>query len=207
MSFPIVQVLLQHGRYTLQDAQSTAVPLACFAVGLTGLSAVEILTRSFYAMRDSMTPVIVSVAQFLIKITLSLVLINVSVRGPQWGLGALALSTSIAGLLEAGVMFWLLHLRIGDLQWRRMSHFVIRILVAALVMGACLFILRWLLDAILVTTSQQRLSFGGMLLAMLKLLIELFAGLFVYIRVARYLNIEELGPVKRVLDRLKLSWI
>ncbi len=42
---------------------------------------------------------------------------------------------------------------------------------------------------------------------MLKLLIELFAGLFVYIRVARYLNIEELGPVKRVLDRLKLSWI
>jgi putative peptidoglycan lipid II flippase len=100
-----------------------------------------------------------------------------------------------------------LQLRIGDLQWRRMGHFVLRLLIAALAMGFCLFIVRWLLDLILVTTSQQNLSFGGMLLAMLKLGIELFVGVFVYIRVTRYLNIEELGPVKRVLDRLKLSWI
>lgn len=207
LSFPIVQVLLQHGLYTLQDAQSTAIPLAFFAIGLTGLSAVEILTRSFYAMRDSKTPVIVSVAQFFIKITLSLVLINIAVQGPQWGLGALALSTSIAGLLEAGVLFWLLQLRIGDLQWRNMSHFLLRILVASLLMGFGLFIVRWLLDLILITTSQQTLSFGGTLLAMVKLGIELFVGVFLYIRVARYLNIEEMGPVKRVLDRLKLSWI
>ncbi len=207
LNFSIVQVLLQHGHYTLQDAQSTSVPLAFFAVGLTGLSAVEILTRSFYAMRDSMTPVLVSVAQFLIKITLSLVLINVSVWGTQWGLGALALSTSIAGLLEAGVMFWLLQWRLGDLQWRRMGLFVLRVASAALVMGVCLLIVRGLLDIIFVTTTQQKLSFGGELLAMLKLGIELFVGVFVYIRASRYLNIEELGPVKRILDRLKLSWI
>ena len=207
LNFPIVQVLLQHGHYTLQDAESTAVPLACFAVGLTGLSAVEILTRSFYAMRDSLTPVIVSVGQFLVKITLSLVLINVSVWGPQWGLGALALSTSIAGLLEAVVMFWLLQLRIGDLQWRVMGLFVLRIVAAALIMGVVLLIVRGLLDMIFVTTEQQQLSFGGTLLAILKLAIELFVGMFIYVRAARFLNIEELGPVKRVLDRLKLSWI
>jgi putative peptidoglycan lipid II flippase len=207
LSFPIVQVLLQHGHYTLQDAQSTAVPLAFFAVGLTGLAAVEILTRSFYAMRDSVTPVIVSVAQFVIKIALSLVLINASVWGAQWGLGALALSTSIAGLLEAGVLFWLLELRIGGLQWRVMVLFVVRVLSAALVMGLCLLIVRGLLDVIFVTTLQQKLSFGGMLMAIVKLVLEIFVGLFVYIRAARYLNIEELSPVKRLLDRLKLSWI
>jgi putative peptidoglycan lipid II flippase len=207
LSFPIIQVLLQHGHYTLREAQLTAVPLAFFAVGLTGLSAVEILTRSFYALRDSVTPVMVSVAQFVVKIALSLILINASIWGPEWGLGALALSTSIAGLLEAGVLFWLLQVRIGDLQRRRMSLFVIRILVAAVVMGVCLLAVRWLLDMIFITTSQQSLSFGGMLLAMLKLGIELFIGVFIYVRVARYLNIEELGPVKRVLDRLKLSWI
>ncbi len=48
---------------------------------------------------------------------------------------------------------------------------------------------------------------GGTLLAMIKLVIEMFAGFFIYIRVARRLGVEELGPVKRVLDRLKLSWI
>jgi putative peptidoglycan lipid II flippase len=207
LNFSIIQVLLQHGQYTLQDAQSTAVPLAFFAVGLTGLSAVEILTRSFYAMRDSKTPVIVSVAQFCVKIALSLVLINVSVWGPQWGLGALALSTSIAGLLEAGVLFWLLQQRIGDLQLRQTGIFLARILAAALFMGVCLLVVRGLLDVIFVTTATQKLSFSGAVMAMLKLAIELFVGAFIYIRAARYLNIEELGPVKRVLDRLKLSWI
>ena len=206
LSFPIIQVLLQHGQYTLQDAESTAVPLAFFAVGLAGLAAVEILTRSFYAMRDSRTPVIVSIAQFIIKIVLSLVLINVSVWGAQWGMGALALSTSIAGLLEAGVLFWLLQQRLGDLNLRQMGRFIVRVLAAALAMGVCLFVVRALLDLIFVTT-QETLLFTGTVLAMLKLAIELFVGVFIYIRVARYLHIEELGPVKRVLDRLRLSWI
>ncbi|HEY4034882.1 MAG TPA: murein biosynthesis integral membrane protein MurJ [Ktedonobacteraceae bacterium] len=207
LGFPIIQVLLEHGHYSLQEAQSTAVPLAFFAVGLTGLAAVEILTRAFYALRDSLTPVVVSVSQFGIKIVLSLILINVAIWGAQWGLGALALSTSIAGLLEAVALYWLLHRRLGDLHLRVTGKFIIRVLVTALVMGICLVIVRTILDRILVTTTQPTLQLGGTILATIKLLIELFVGVFVYVRVARFLNLEELTPLKRVLDRLKLSWI
>lgn len=207
LGLPVVQALLEHGRYTLSDAQSTAVPLALFAVGLPGLAAVEILTRSFYAMRDSKTPVIVSVGQFLFKIVLSLILIRLAVWGASWGLGALAFATSLAGLLEAGVMFWLLHKRIGELQLREVAIFSARVLLAALAMGVCLIVTRIILDLILVTTREQSMGLGGTLLAVIKLLIELFVGVFVYVRSSRFLGIEELGPVKRVLDRLKLSWI
>ncbi|HEY6408951.1 MAG TPA: murein biosynthesis integral membrane protein MurJ, partial [Ktedonobacteraceae bacterium] len=97
LGLPIVQVLLEHGAYNLESAIYTTFPLAGFAIGLAGLSSVEILTRSFYALRDSVTPVIVSVLQFIFKIALSLILINIAVWGPQWGTFALALSTSIAG--------------------------------------------------------------------------------------------------------------
>jgi putative peptidoglycan lipid II flippase len=207
LGFPIIQVLLEHGHYTLQEAQSTAVALAFFALGLTGLAAVEILTRAFYALCDSLTPVIVSVSQFGIKIVLSLILINAAVWGSQWGLGGLALSTSIAGLLEAAALCWLLHRRLGDLQLRVIGKFSIRVLVTSLVMAVCLIIVRTILDLILVTTSQPTLPFGGTILAAIKLLIELFVGVFVYVRVARFLKFEELAPLKRVLDRLKLSWI
>ncbi len=206
LAFPIIQVLLQHGRYGLQEALSTSVPLSFFALGLTGFAAVEILTRSFYAMRDSITPVMVSVAQFVFKIVLSLVLINVVVWGPQWSLGALAFSTSLAGLLEAGVMFWLLHQRLGDLQPRATALFVLRVLVAALAMGLCLLVVRAILDRVFDTTLPL-LQIGGTILALCKLLLELFVGVFVFVRAARFLSIEELGPVKRILDRLKLSWI
>lgn len=207
LGFPIIQVLLEHGHYNLQEAQSTAIPLAFFAVGLTGLAAVEILTRAFYALRDSLTPVVVSISQFGIKIVLSLILINVAIWGTQWGLGALAFSTSIAGLLEAAALYWLLHRRIGDLRLRVTGKFIIRVLVTALVMGICLIVVRTILDLVLVTTTQPTLQFGGTILASVKLLLELFVGVFVYVRVARFLKIEELTPLKRVLDRLKLSWI
>ncbi len=208
LSLPVIQVLLQHGSYTLNDAESTAIPLAFFAIGLAGLSAVEILTRSFYAMRDSKTPVVVSISQFIFKIALSLLLINVAVFwGAAWGMGALALSTSVAGLLEAAVMFWLLHQRLGGLQLRETGRFIGRVLLAAVVMGVCVLVVRVVLDLLLVTTREQSMGFGGTLMALLKLLIELFVGVFVYVRCSRFLNIEELAPIKRVLDRLRLSWI
>ncbi|GAC1626167.1 MAG: murein biosynthesis integral membrane protein MurJ [Ktedonobacteraceae bacterium] len=207
LGLPIIQVLLQHGHYTLKDAQYTAVPLAFFAVGLGGLAAVEILTRSFYAMRDTKTPVIVSVAQFAFKIALSVILINVGVLGAQWGLGALALSTSLANILEALALFWLLNQRIGDMQVKTLGIFLVRVLVASVAMGVCLIVVRTILDLILVTTREQSTGLLGTFLALIKLLIELFVGVFVYIRTSRVLGIEELGPVKRILDRLKLSWI
>jgi putative peptidoglycan lipid II flippase len=212
LGLPIIQVLLQHGAYTLAIATSTTIPLAFFAIGLTGLSAVEILTRSFYAFRDSKTPVIVSVSQFIFKIALSLLLINAAGWGLAWGLGGLALSTSIAGLLEAFVLLWLLQERIGGLELRRLAVFAARVLLASLVMGLGVLIVRVLLDHILVTTNpqSQHLGFGGTFVAMIKLLIELAIGLFIYIRVTRLLGLEEFwnqGPIKRLLDRFRLSWL
>ncbi|MBA2392896.1 MAG: murein biosynthesis integral membrane protein MurJ [Ktedonobacteraceae bacterium] len=208
LGFPIIQVLLQHGRFGLRDAESTAVPLAFFAMGLAGLASVEILTRSFYALRDSKTPVIVSVGQFIFKIALSLVIIDVAVWGTQWGMGALAFSTSLAGLLEAIVLYWLLHLRVG-LPLKEIGVFIARVMLASLAMGLALLVLRVVLDHIpfLNTTLVPTLGLLGTIAAILKLLLELFVGVFVYVRASRLLGIEELGPVRRVLDRLKLSWI
>jgi len=78
-------------------------------------------------------------------------------------------------------------------------------------MGAALLILRFILDHLLVTTDPgQTLGGLGTLVALIKLLLELAVGLFVYVRATRMLGIEEFwnqGPIKRVLERLRLSWI
>ena len=218
LALPIIQVLLEHGSYSLNDAINTSFPLVFFAFGLTALSAVEILTRSFYALRDSKTPVIISIAQFIFKIALSLILINIAVWGAKWGLGALAFSTSIAGTLEAFVLLWVLQERIGGLQLRELANFTGRVLFASIAMGFGVLILRLVLDLILPTgslpllgtASQQSLGVIGTAFALIKLMIELVAGLFIYIRATRFLGIEEFwnqGPVKRLLDRFKLSWL
>lgn len=203
LALPVIQVLYEHGAFSLADAQSTAVPLTFFAFGLAGLAAVEILTRAFYALRDSTTPVVVSVGQFLFKIALSIVLIDIAVWGAQYGMGVLAFSTSLAGLLEAGVLIWLLHQRIGGLQLRELGLYIGRVLLAAAVMGVVLLIVRFILDHIFVTTTNTALGAGGTFLAVFKLLVEICVGFFIYVRAARVLGIEELEILRRLTERLK----
>ena len=78
-------------------------------------------------------------------------------------------------------------------------------------MGIGILIIRLGLDLVLVTTSTRDQAVGlglaGTLMAFVKLLIELLVGVFIYLFVARLMGIEELGPIRRVLDRFKLSWI
>ena len=218
LGLPIIQVLLQHGLYSLKDAQSTAVPLALFALGLPALCAVEILTRSFYAMRDTRTPVVISILQFLLKIAVSLVLINIAAipaLGTSWGLGALACSTSLANITEAVALFLLLRQRIPGLLIRPLAVFLTRVLTAAGAMAAGLIVVRLILDVVLNTTGAQRMGVLGTIEALIKLLIEISIGVAIYVYAAKFLHIEEvssldrfrrfLEPVKRVMDRLKLS--
>ena len=210
LGLPIIQVLLEHGAYNLDSAISTSIPLAFFAIGLIGFSMVEILTRSFYALRDTKTPVTVSIVQFIFKISLSILLIQAYRWGLKWGLGGLALSTATAANLEAFALLWLLQDYVEGFEIRKLVLFAKNVLLAALIMGFALLILHFVLDHIFVTTSDQRLGFGGTLLAIIKLSIELVVGLIVYIRATRLLGVEDFwkqGPVKRVLQRLRLSWI
>jgi putative peptidoglycan lipid II flippase len=209
LALPVIQVLLEHGRYTLQEAQFTAIPLIFFAVGLPGLAAVEILTRAFYALQDSRTPVIISVAQFILKIALSIILINMAAFGVQWGMGALALSTSVASTLEAVVLFILLYQRIGGFDLRSLVSFIGRALLASAIMAVVLLVIRMGLDHIIDTTTTNTLIISGIFKALLKLLIELSIGSLAFLLTARLLKIEEMnaGPVRRILNRLKITWL
>ncbi len=209
LALPIIQVLLEHGKFTLKDAQFAAIPLSFFAVGLPALAAVEILTRAFYAMRDSKTPVVISVAQFVLKIALSIVLINFSVLGIQWGLAALAFSTSVASIIEVVALFIVLSRRVGGFEVRALANFLGRALVASLGMGVTLFIMRTILDHVINTTTSHTLSVSGIFLALIKLLIELGIGALVFLIIARRLNIEEMesGPVRKILNRLHVAWL
>ncbi len=58
------------------------------------------------------------------------------------------------------MLLWLLHQRIGGLQLRVLGIFVGKVLPASLAMGVGIFILRFILDFVLVTTHEQALRFG-----------------------------------------------
>ncbi|HKW20053.1 MAG TPA: murein biosynthesis integral membrane protein MurJ, partial [Ktedonobacterales bacterium] len=109
---PICRVILGHGDFSLDQLPYFTGPLIFFGVGLVGLSLVEILTRSFYALQDTRTPTQVSIYQFMFSIGLSVVLLA------PMGANGLALASSLAWLGEALVLLLLLRPRLAGLDLR-----------------------------------------------------------------------------------------
>ncbi|MFM9105897.1 MAG: murein biosynthesis integral membrane protein MurJ [Chloroflexota bacterium] len=64
----IVQTLFQGGAFTGESTKLVAAPLAWFAAGLVAYAAVEVLTRAFYAMHDTVTPVAAGIAIIVLNI-------------------------------------------------------------------------------------------------------------------------------------------
>ncbi|HKQ59841.1 MAG TPA: murein biosynthesis integral membrane protein MurJ [Candidatus Polarisedimenticolaceae bacterium] len=130
MARPVIALLYEHGRFEASDTVQTANALVMYCVGLPAFAAVGVLTRAFYALGDTRTPVRAS----FVSVALNLVL-NLLFVGPLRGLGlahlglALATSlTSIANLLQLG---FYLRRRLGPLEGRRIAATFARVSAAA----------------------------------------------------------------------------
>jgi putative peptidoglycan lipid II flippase len=106
LRLPLVQLLLQRGEFSADSTQAVAYTLQFFALGLAAHSALEIVTRAFYALHDTRTPVIVGAAAMGLNVLLSLLLIG------RLAQGGLALANSIATSLEALALAWLIRGRL-----------------------------------------------------------------------------------------------
>ncbi len=176
---PIVQLLFEREQFTSESTQAVAHTLQFFALGLAAHSALEIVTRAFYALRDTRTPVIVGAAAMGLNVALSLALIDsLAQRG-------LALANSIATTIETLALVWLIGRRLNGVEGRRIGDALARSGLAATAMGIALFaLLRLPIDSALVVGA------GGIVV-----------GGIVYGGAALALRVEELQSVIQIIRR------
>ena len=140
---PIIELLLEYGRFDAHDTAATAAALMFYSPGLLGYSAVKIASPSFYSMGDSRTPATVSVLSIGVNLALNLMLVRVM------GYRGLALGTAIAAIFNASTLLFLLGRRLDGLDRRRIAVSFGEILVASLCMGATSdFAAQWLTDVL-----------------------------------------------------------
>jgi putative peptidoglycan lipid II flippase len=106
--------LFESGEFTAASTQLVAWAILWYALGLPTHSLLEVVVRAFYALRDTRTPVTVTVIAMLLNVGFSLTF-------PGWfsaagwpALGGLALASTLATTLECGVLIYLLHRRLGS---------------------------------------------------------------------------------------------
>jgi putative peptidoglycan lipid II flippase len=187
LSHPLVAFLFQHGAFTESSTDITQGVLLFYALGLFAHAAIEILSRGFYALSDTRTPVTFAIVSLVANLALSAAFVRpLEVEG-------LALAVSLATMLEAGLLFWTLRRRMEGLDLRSLGGSLGRTAVSAGVMAGVvasyLFLLHLAghLDTNRVLDAFLALAGGGL------------AGGLVFLGTARLLRAEE---AETLLSRL-----
>lgn len=178
---PIVQTIFQRGEFTAESTLLVADVLPYFAAGLVALALVETSARAFYAMQDTWTPLLASVATIAVNLLLALLLME------RLGARGLAVAMTITTTLEMMVLLWALRRQIGTFDLAVAAAFA-KSLAATVAMALVLLFIRQRLIAVTdpanpATSTLSRLAIFGF---------ALFIGLYTYLVAAWYLRTREL---------------
>ncbi len=136
----IVSTLLEHGAFDAAATQQVSDALLFYSIGLFAHAAIEIVSRGFYALGDTRTPVGIAVASMLLNIMLAALLVG------SMDLQGLALALSIAAICEFVFLTWLLHYALANrLCNRGLWASLGKTVVATVIMGQLLWLLLELL--------------------------------------------------------------
>ncbi len=128
---PIVELLVEYRSVNAQNTAGIAAALMGYAPGLVGYSAVKIASPTFYALKDSRTPVTIGMVCIVLNVALNLLLVRTSLS-----YAGLALGTGIAAIANALMLFWMLRRRLGGLDDRRVITSLVKVLLASSAMAA-----------------------------------------------------------------------
>jgi putative peptidoglycan lipid II flippase len=126
---PLVAFFFEHGAFSAASTDITVAALLFYAIGLFALSGIEILSRGFYALSDTRTPVAFAVVSMLANLILCLILV-----GP-FGVRGLGLALSLSAILEFSLLFRVLRRRMFGLEEGHIVNSVTRTVGAAVLMA------------------------------------------------------------------------
>ena len=154
----IVTTLLEHGAFDAADTRLVSDALLFYSIGLFAHAAIEIVSRGFYVLGDTRTPVALAISSMLLNIILSAVLV-----GPL-ELKGLALALSVSAIAEFVLLVFLLNRVLnGQLLSRVVWWSTLKTVVATVIMGQ----LVWLLMEVLLGLDFARDSWITLLLSVI----------------------------------------
>ena len=154
----IVVTLLEHGAFDAAASQLVSDALLFYSIGVFAHAAIEIVSRGFYALGDTRTPVALAISSMLLNIILSALLV-----GPM-GLKGLALALSVSAIAEFVLLALLLNSRLNrQLLSRTVWWSTTKTVVATVIMAQ----LVWLLIEVLVGLDFARDSWITLMLGVI----------------------------------------
>lgn len=205
----IVEIILRHGEFDRQAAELTAAGLGLFCLGIWAIALVPLISRAFFALKDTKIPAIVVLATITLNIILSFYFIDAINSGGflknmlkavlQLNGGGdirvlgLPLAYAISGILQFILLLSFLYKKVAGFSLRDIWNSVFKMLIASLVMAAAVY-----LFSSFVSSPYIGAPMGGLF------------GIVVYFAVTSLLKLSEAKAIKsKVISRLirnKMAW-
>jgi putative peptidoglycan lipid II flippase len=181
---PIVALLFKRGAFDAEAVRLTASALLYYAVGLWAFSGVRIVVSTFYALQDTKTPVKIAVMSISANILLGIILM-----GPL-AHGGLALSTSLASMLNLGLLIWALKIKLGHLGMKNIMKSACKTVLCSAIMGVIVSGV-----SLLIIPSENR-SFSGLFFG---IMVSIIIGIVLYGSFSFLIKSPEMERVQAVV--------
>ena len=188
---PVVRLVFGASQFNWKATVLTGATLAFLAIGLAAQAISLLLVRGFYALKDTKTPVVVSLIVVFLNIILSLYFM-LFLKFDVWSIG---LANSVSALLSGILLFWFLHFKVGKFDLKKVLMPLFKMLMATIIMGVALYIPIKLLDQVIFDTTKtiNLLALTG--------LSSIFA-LSIYGAVVWFLKVRELDTYVELFKRI-----
>jgi putative peptidoglycan lipid II flippase len=175
------------GAFTSDDTKQTAYALVFYTIGVFAYAAIHTLSRAFYALKNTRTPVAVAVLSIVVNVILSIILVRFMAQG------GLALAYSIAGIFNMIVLIVLLNMSVGDIG----SWALIKSIVQTTLISGIMGLVVWLLAHFF----ELYFSVDGKLAQMVEISLAIIAGIVVFAALALLLKMPEAEQIIGILRR------
>ena len=149
---PFVRLVYGTDIFGWEATVQTGMVLSSFGVGVVFQAAVALLSRAFYALHDTKTPVVASVISIFFNVFASFYFIKI-LKFEVW---SLALSFSLSMILQTVLLFYLLVKKVNHTDWKKLFIPLSKIFAAASISGFVMYFLLKFFDRY---TWVKRLSF------------------------------------------------
>jgi putative peptidoglycan lipid II flippase len=139
----LIKLLFEQGQFTPLMTATTHQALLYYCIGLFAYSAMQVLSRSFYALHDSRTPMLAALITIAVNIGLACHL------APIYQHRGLALAYSLAGIVNFLLLAVILRFKTGKLGGRQLiGSLVISMMASLLMYVAVRYSLLYLLEVL-----------------------------------------------------------
>jgi len=191
LRLPVVRLVFGTDNFPWETTLSTMRVVAILALSIPFQAVVHLLIRAFYAMKDTKTPLFISIADVIFYMGLC----SIFIFGLNMGLMGIALATALTAVLEFILFMVFLSRRIPKLWQHDLWFPQLKMIVTAFLMAVFLYLPYRILDGLVFNTART---------------VELIAltvttgtiGMLVYLYFAALFEIKELRMVAQLFENV-----